>query len=323
MVDAYVTQAHHLPHVAPIIHALPEQLRGRLYVGFGHDMPTAAARYGLDATLGHPSPSDRPVLVASGNELPVVERAILVEHGVGQTYEGISHVCWPGGDSRDNVALFVVPNETVAEKNRARYPNTPNAVVGSPHVEALRALPPYPLAEPRIAISSHWDCGNLVDEMRSGFAWFENTYEQLCRERPDAFVLHGHPRMQDYTEWKSREWGVEFCSDFAELTQRAWLLIHDNSSTLFEWAALGRPVVVVSPPWYREDCNHGLRFNEYRDVGIHVRDPDELEAAMYLALADLGPQRERRQVISAFLFGSDVSQGASMRAAQAIEQVVA
>src|SRR5205823_630117 len=155
-------------------------------------MPAHAARYGFDAHAGHPPQSDTPVLVASGNELVAVKRAILLSHGVDQTYEGVDHASWAGGIGRDNVVRFLCPNEASAAKNRARYPNTPCAVVGSPHVEMLRKLPPYPLPEPRVAISAHWECGNLVPELRSGFAWFEAAYENLCRERPDAFVLHGH-----------------------------------------------------------------------------------------------------------------------------------
>lgn len=321
--DAYITTPWHLAHCAPIIHALAPDLRGRLYVGFDAQMPAHASRYGLDAHTGHPPPSDVPVLVASGNELPVVQRAILAEHGVGQTYGSeVDHVCWPGGPSRENVALFLCPNDAVAEANRKRYPDTPCAVIGSPHVELLRRLPPYPLAEPRVALSCHWEAWHLVPELRGGWSWFEKVYEDLCRSRPDAFVIHGHPRQQDYTEWKAREWGVEFEPSFEVLTQRAWCYVTDSSSTTYEWAALSRPVVTVSPPWYREDCNHGLRFNEYRDVGPHVREPAELESAIYTALADPAPIVRRRQEIVRALFGDDLSEGAAKRAAVAIAEVV-
>lgn len=320
--DALVTQPHHLAHAAPVWAALDPSLRGRLFVGFDAAMPAHAARYGFDAHAGHPPESDVPVLVASGNELVAVKRAILLSHGVDQTYLEVDHASWAGGIGRDNVALFLCPNEASAEKNRARYPNAPAVVVGSPHVEALRKLSPYPLDTPRVAISAHWECGNLVPELRSGFAWFEDIYEKLCRERPDAFVLHGHPRFADLFEWKAREWGVEYEPSFERLTQRAFCYITDNSSTLYEWAALDRPVVVVSPPWYREDAGHGLRFNEYRDAGPHVRDPQELEAAIYMALADVPAQRERRREISRALFGDDLSRGAAQRAADAIAEVV-
>lgn len=321
--DAYVIQPSHADHLLPVWHALDPAVRGHLFVGFDESMRQYVSRHGFDGTPGIPPQSDTPVLVASGNELPVVRYAILLEHGVGQTYgPEMDHVAWPGGVGRDNVRLFVCPNERVAEANRARYPHIPCAVVGSPHVELLRAQPPYPLAEQRVAISCHWEAAHLCPELRSGFAWFENEYRRLCEARPEMFVMHGHPRHQGYTKWKSEEWGIEFVPNFSDLTQRAWAYVTDNSSTLYEWAALGRPVVVVSPPWYRESATHGLRFNEYRDVGPHVREPADLESAISVAIADPAPIAQRRQEIVRALFGEDLSAGAGVRAARAVEEVI-
>lgn len=319
---AYITQRHHWQHTLPVWNALSPSLRGQVYVGHDPAMRAYVASTGHEPSLGIPPPSDTPVLVASGNELVAVKRAILLDHGVGQSYVGCDHVSWAGGSGRENVVLFIVANEIAAAANRARYPQIPNAIVGSPHVEALRKLPPYPLDVPRVAISTHWDCNNLVPELRSGWAWFEDAYEQLCRANPDGYVLHGHPRAQDRLEWKAREWGVEFVSDFAALTQRAWCYVTDNSSTLYEWAALGRPVVVVSPPWYRREVEHGLRFWRMSRPGPEVADPTELEAAISLSIADPSPQFLRRQWLVHKLFGEDLSQGAAARAASAIERAL-
>lgn len=322
LVDALITQAHLLPHALPVWHALDEKVRGRLFVGFDPRMNAEASKYGFDAHFGTPAPSDTPVLVASGNDLPGIQRAVLLEHGVGQTYAGgFDHICWAGGSGRENVVLFIVPNDNVRWANQARYPNTPCAVVGSPHVELLRKLPPYPLSDMRVAISSHWEI-NLVPELRSAFSWYEDEYRRLCEAAPDAFVMHGHPRYQQYTEWKAREWGVEFCSSFEELTQRAWLYVVDSSSTAYEWAALGRPVVHVNAPWYRTGVEHGLRFWRLADLGPQVFQPSELEAAIGLALADPSPVANRRRGIVEELFGADLSAGAAQRAADAIASAV-
>lgn len=284
-------------------------------------MLAAARDHALEAHLGAPPPQASPVLLAGGGELVQVNRAVLLEHGVGQTYNGISHASWAGGEGRDNVVLFICPNERVARANAARYPTTPCAVVGSPHLEQLRDRTPYRLVEQRIAISCHWESA-LCPETRSGFAHFEAAYEKACRQSPGSFVLHGHPRHQEYTAWKAREWGVEFEPDFAKVTDRAWCYVTDNSSTLYEWAALDRPVVVVSPPWYRRTVEHGLRFWEFADVGVEVYDPAELDDAILFALADLRPQRLRRGEISRYLFGDDLSYGAASRAAAAIVEVL-
>lgn len=322
-VDMYIVQSHHADHALPVWDAIRPVHRGKLYTGFDQATFDYCTMLGFEPFLGQPAPSDTPVIVASGNELPAVQRAILLSHGIDQTYQQVDHICWAGGPGRDHVVLFVVPDEAAARANWDRYPNTPCAVVGSPHVEVLRQLPPYPLAEQRIAITGHWEASSLAPELRGGFAWFEAAYEKLCRARPESYVMHGHPRMADFMQWKAKEWGVEYCGSFERLTQRAWALICDNSSALYEWAALNRPVVVVSPPWYREDCNHGKRFNEYRDVGPHVRDPEQLEAAIDIAIADPAPIAMRRQTICLELFGSDLSAGASRRAAKAIEEVLA
>jgi hypothetical protein len=317
--DAYLTWPHHLNHAAGILRLLPGV---RLFIGHDQKMIDHARQLGLDHHLGLPPAQDRPVIVASGNELPSVKRAILLEHGIGQTYvtddgDPFDHCCWPGGVGRENVVLFVCPNDRVAEANWWRYPNADCAVVGSPHVEQLREHRGYPLPEPRVAISTHWESGP-IPELRSSFAHYQDVYEKLCRSRPEAFVMHGHPRHQDFTAWKAREWGVEFVADFADLTQRAWCYVTDNSSTLYEWAALDRPVVSVNAPWYRRQVEHGARFWDLADVGEQVFDPADLSTAIDFAMADLMPQRQRRATIVRHLFGADVSRGASQRAADAI-----
>lgn len=319
--NCYVTLPHLFDHVHPIWDALDPSVRGNLYVGFDQSMRAAAVAQGYEPHLGLAPPSDVPVLVASGNDLVAVQHAILAEHGCGQKYNDVNHVSWCGGEGRDNVRLFLCPNDRVASANLHRYPDIPCAIVGSPHVEALRKLPPYPLAEQRIAISGHWE-SSLVPELRSAVAWFEDAYEKLCRANPDTFVLHGHPRFADWFAWKAREWGVEYVESFADLTQRAWLYICDSSSTMYEWAALGRPVVVVSPPWYRRDVEHGLRFWSESDLGPMVFDPEDLSAAIQVAIADPAPIAQRRQQITRLVFGEDLSAGAAKRAADAISRML-
>lgn len=319
--NALITLPHLWDHARPIWDALDPSVRGNLYVGFDHRMQAYASAQGYEPIFGLPPKSDVPVLVASGNDLVAVKWAILASHGVDQVYEGVSHVCWAGGPGRQNVVLFLCPNGASSGANRTTYPNAHYAVVGSPHVEALRSLPPYPWPHQRIALSAHWDVG-LVPEMRSALAWYETAYEKCCRDNPTAFVLHGHPRCAQWFEWKAREWGIEYCPDLAELTQRAWLFVTDSSSASYEWAALGRPVVHLNAPWWRKEISHGLRFWEYADLGVQVEAGDELEAAIQVAIADPAPIAQRRQQIVRELFGEDLSEGAAARAARAIEAVL-
>ncbi len=157
--------------------------------------------------------------------------------------------------------------------------------------------------------------------MRGGWPAYEETFRDLVLADPEDFVIHGHPRYQDYTAWKAREWGCEFVADFADVVNEAWLYVVDNSSTGFEWMALNRPVIFYSPPWFRREVEHGLRFYDLADAAVQVEKPADMESAILTALADPGPQRQRRMTVARYLFGADLSHGAAARAARACEEV--
>ena len=83
---------------------------------------------------------------------------------------------------------------------------------------------------------------------------------------------HGHPRILDQLMPVYEELGIEPAYTFEEVLDRASVYCCDNSSTLFEFASLDRPVVVLNPPWYRREVEHGLRFWEAATVGVQVGD---------------------------------------------------
>ena len=85
---------------------------------------------------------------------------------------------------------------------------------------------------------------------------------------------------------------------FEDVVRRADLYIADNTSTLFEFAALDRPVIVLNAPWYRRGVEHGLRFWEFADVGVQVDDPESLVDAIGRALEDRDGSR-RRSIVRA------------------------
>ena len=100
--------------------------------------------------------------------------------------------------------------------------------------------------------------------------------------------------------------------------RRADLYAVDNSSTLFEFAATGRPVVVLNAPWYRRSVTAWPRFWWGADVGANVAYPAALTETILGALKDTNKQADRRARIAAEVFPHVGD--ASRLAAEAIER---
>jgi CDP-glycerol glycerophosphotransferase (TagB/SpsB family) len=101
---------------------------------------------------------------------------------------------------------------------------------------------------------------------------------------------------------------------------KADVYIIDNSSTLFEFASLDKPVVVLNPPWYRREINHGLRFWEFADVGVNCNNGGKLASCVDKALDDPSEIQKRRRQINNILY--PIRDGSSSeRAANEIEKI--
>ena len=107
-----------------------------------------------------------------------------------------------------------------------------------------------------VAVSFHWNYHG-IPEMRSAFDWYSKAVVELAKEV--TVIGHGHPKRKDLPDWY-RAHGIEYVPNFFEVLRRADVYACDNSTTLFEFASTGRPVVVLNAPWYRQEANHGLRF---------------------------------------------------------------
>ena len=194
------------------------------------------------------------------------------------------HPCYAGGDDNQDVGLFLVPNEHAANRWRERYPAADVAVVGCPRLDELPervvSIDPATAVEraspPVVAVSFHWD-GYACPEWRSAFAWYRSAVRELARE---VTVLgHAHPNRRDLQKFY-RDAGIEFVPDWDDVLRRADVYACDNSSTLYEFASTGRPVVVLNAPWYRREAEHGLRFWEAAGVGLNITEPQVLRDAI-------------------------------------------
>lgn len=304
MIDALASAAHYVDHTAAVLDALPPSSRGDLLTRPG----------------GDPS---RPVLVASFGDLLAArssgrDRIALMEHGAGQSYGGrnVRHGAYAGGENRDAASLFLHPGEHPAARDRRRYPGARVEVVGSPHLDTL----PRKATKGRVvAFTFHFN-GAVCAETKTAYPHFYPAIAALA----DRYELlgHGHPRLWtagrkgNQLADRYRRAGIEPVQSFAEVCRRADLLIADNTSAMFAFAATGRPVVVLNPPWYDRRVNHGLRFWEASRVGVNCDDPASLAECVEQALADPPSQRAEREAALDLVYA--YRSGAAGRAASAL-----
>jgi hypothetical protein len=289
MIDLLASYSHYHAHLRPIWDAIPYEMRGGVYAtipaqNWGRQHSAAAPRADLVLCAGYAD--------ARRARAPVV----YVEHGAGQTYPGRRDSARDGsysdGDGLDNVVLFLCPNEMVAARRRARYPNARVEVVGSAkldpwhetvHRNTVRVRLPDPGV---IGFAWHWP-NDMCPE--AGWAWphyaaaFADVVAQL-RRRDFAVVGHAHPRAIASIEPLYRSVGVTVVT-VDELFDSASLLVVDNSSIGYEFASLDRPTVWCNAPTWRADVHHGLRFWDLVP-GPQVDEPRQLVSAIAYADAD-------------------------------------
>ena len=285
--DYFACESQFLDHLLPIW-----RLTGGQFT-VGRSIYDHAIRRGVRPADRGPLPGDDPILVASYGDIKKVRavgrtRIAFIEHGIGQSYIGSNHGSYSGGIDRDDIGLFLVPNEHAARQWRQNYPDARVEIVGCPKLDDV---PERQTGETTVAVSFHWNC-ELVPETMGTFSDFGAALPALAKRY--HVIGHGHPRAFSVDRLARRYYsmGIEVEQDFEQVLRRADLYICDNSSSLYEFAATGRPVVVLNGSRYRRDVHHGLRFWEAAGVGVNVDDPDRLVEAVAEALQD-APQRQQ------------------------------
>ena len=287
MIDLAASHRHYLDHLLPVWRALPREARGDVYLA----APLLSAVPGA-LPLGRLGESGRLVLVAGFDDLRRVDgHAVLMEHGAGQSYAGdpdhraaAASPAYAGGDGRHGVVAFLCPNEYAAERNRAANPDALVVVVGSPLLAALQALPAAPPADrPVVAFGFHWPCP-VAPEAGYGWPHWRAALEKLAAAGDFELLGHAHPRVWNDLEPAYRDLGIEPVRDFEDVLVRAHVYCCDNSSTLFEWAALRGPTVVLDWPECRPWVHHGLRWWDAADVGPRILERAALAPAIRSAL---------------------------------------
>lgn len=320
--DALAYEPHFVAHLAPIWRALPKDVRGTFYtepslVGYCASLGISAdgQRMATGFVRAQANADGPPALVASYGDqkrgrLRGYGAFARIEHGIGQSY-GNQLGNYPGGTDCEDVDLFLMPNEYSAERWQSAYPGASVEIIGCPKLDDLPSREPGPA--PVVALAFHWPC-SVAPETMPAFHHFRPALGALAKRF--SVLGHGHPRAMATFARHYRRMGIAVVDDFAEVCRRADVFAADNTSALYEFAATGRPVVVLNAPFYRRGVHHGLRFWEAADVGIQCDRADSLVAAVEQALGDPPAAQAAREAALGIVYG--FRSGAAQRAAQAI-----
>lgn len=280
-IDAIACEPQFLDHLAPVWRALP--VRGTFHVDqrFADRATFPVEPLDSDAVrrsmrMPEARIEDGPAcLVASYGDIKVARRLgyrrfAFLEHGIGQSYTPVGrkgHGSYAGGVDRDDCGLFLVPNEYAAEHWRRAYPGARVEVVGSPRLDDLPARGPGD--GPVVAVSFHWPA---YVHPYAGNAY--GDFHRSLRALAERFrvIGHAHPK-GDWPDRMARFYrraGIEFVRDFDEVCRRADVYVCDNSSTIFEFASTGRPVVLMNARNWTRKVSLGLRFWDAAHVGRNV-----------------------------------------------------
>ena len=322
-VDFVATEKQFFDHLKDLWLELPQYLKGDFYVH--HNIKKYANDNKVETKDILLKRHASIVVVASYGDLKKVRniapgsKVILSEHGAGQSYADVNHNSYIGAVDRSGCIAVLLPGETHIKKHALAHPTIPAYPVGcsklDKYINDLDNLNAQPDKE-TIAISFHWDC-RVTQETRSLFNFYKRPIQDLAKDY--KLIGHGHPRDWHKFERFWKQIGVEPVKDFDEVIERAWVYAIDNSSTLFEWAALDRPVVVLNGSIYRRNVEHGLRFWEFSDIGVNCDKPKDLSQAFDQALKDPIKIKKRRKTAIKQIYNNLGS--ATEAAVQAIEEI--
>lgn len=284
MIDFYATRGNYLAHLWPLWFALPVESRGTFWA----TGPAAVEvqRETPNYRLGTPGNFGPPTVVAGSLDAARVDPRrplIYCAHGAEQRY--LNDPRPQERNALKRCALYLSPRQTNEAANQVP--------IGCPKIEPFKGQP----HGKAIAVTFHWP-SRVIPE--TDWAWPEYKESVVSLSKHYEVIGHGHPRVFSKLRrfWEAN--GIEPVESLTEIFQRSQLLIGDNSSALFEFAALDRPVVLLNSRRYRRGINHGLRFWEYADVGLQVDRPGGLRATVERALKDAHANERRRLIAEVY-----------------------
>ncbi len=321
-IAALSTFVHYWSHLHPIVDVLRDR---------GHEVDDLTTwRNSPWATFIHPKDilAVKPDMwiVAGKTDADHVapQPCVYVEHGAGQSYESDdrtrSHPSYSTGII-PNAALYLCPNFFVQARRQRVHPEAAAVVVGSPRLDQ------YPIGKhagvdySTVAFAFHWNAELIPETMGVLDLFLPHATTIALRLRRAGFlpVAHAHPRIAKRARWHLERHGFEWW-DVDDVMTKAAVLVADNTSLLYEFAHVDRPIVVMNHPEYRRHVHHGLRFWEFIP-GEQVDDIENVvDAVLRAAREDPAVDARRRCATLTF----PVQDGhAAYRAAAMVEQVAA
>ena len=322
-IDFLATERHFLDHLIPVYKALPQNKRGVIYIH--KSIEERAKDLFIGYKLLNKRSGNKPNLtvVSSYGDLKKARangsRCVLMEHGAGQSYQSVKSGSYIGAPDRSGVVAVLVPGEEHVKRHEKAHPTIPAYPIGIPKLDYIHSdleATNNKIDKEIVVISFHWDC-KLAPETRSAFRYYRRVLEKVSKEY--KVLGHGHPRGFDKYKQFWDKIGVETIKDFSEVIDKGWVYCCDNSSSMFEWISLDRPVVVMNAPCYRRNIEHGMRFWEYADMGVQVDNPDNLIKAIKEAQNDASQRARRRKEIKDEVYYETDGKGAERAAERLLE----
>lgn len=199
---------------------------------------------------------------------------ILTEHGTGQRYVDIKSPAFIGPERAHYVKEFWMPNPHAA-KTQAMFTKKPVRLLPPLRIQALREerakFADQRQGDPVVVMSFHSLSTGNPEQRGTVRDWEMNgALAHFAQMEGIKAVGHSHPSARNivFPTWQAL--GVPVFEDFMDVIRYASVYVCDNSSTLFDAAACGIPVVLLNGRSYRPAVQHGLRFWQYADMGVSV-----------------------------------------------------
>jgi hypothetical protein len=301
-VHALASEPHYARHLDAVFTHLPPELQGeRRYGADAHSRELAGVRD----------------LVLVGGEMDIerlpIQRMVYVEHGAGQAYTGIAprfQTCYHGPSKHpESVVGYISPRQSVADSW-----GRPAVAVGCPVLDSIERVA---TARRQVGITFHFDAFKVCPEARSAKAHWVNWLHEIIqwfRDQDYDVIGHWHPRDREGPVlW--HDLGVTAEHDVERFLAHSSVIVADNTSVLYEAAALDIPTIVLNAPWYRKDVDHGLRFWD-AVPGPQVDHIDELLALDLDDLTESDDEAARRAAATIAAFDGPIDHKAGRRAAE-------